>query len=93
MKRNLIRSSAFIRAAKKFVKKHPNLVQDLQETLKLLSEDAFASQLETHKLHGEFKGSWACSFGYGLRIMFKFVDHEGVEAILLETVGTHEEVY
>jgi len=93
MKRQLIRSSAFIRAAKKFVKKHSELVQDLQETLKLLSEDAYDSQLRTYKLYGEFKGSWACSIGYDLRIMFKFIDHEGVEAILLETVGTHEEVY
>jgi addiction module RelE/StbE family toxin len=93
MKRQLIRSSAFIRAAKKFVKKHPDLVQDLQATLELLAEDAYDSQLRTHKLYGEFKGSWACSLSYALRIMFKFVDHEGVEAILLETVGTHEEVY
>lgn len=93
MKRQLIRSSAFIRAAKRFVKKRADLVQELQETLKLLSEDAFDSQLRTHKLHGEFKSSWACSVGYDLRIMFKFVDHDGAEAILLETVGTHEEVY
>jgi len=93
MKRQLIRSSAFIRAAKKFVKKHPELAQDLQETLMSLSDDAFDSRLRTHKLGGEFKGSWACSFGYDLRIMFKFVNLEGAEAILLETVGTHEEVY
>jgi hypothetical protein len=28
-----------------------------------------------------------------LRIIFKFVEYEGGEAILLETVGTHDEVY
>jgi len=28
-----------------------------------------------------------------LRIVFKYVRHEGTEAILLETVGTHDEVY
>jgi len=49
--------------------------------------------LQTHKLTGKLKGSWACSASYDLRIVFKFVEHEGREAILLESVGTHEEVY
>jgi len=40
-----------------------------------------------------FEGSWASSAGYDLRIVFKFVQREGAEAILLETIGTHEEVY
>ena len=31
--------------------------------------------------------------GYDLRIMFKFVQHGGQEAILLQTIGTHGEVY
>ena len=38
-------------------------------------------------------GSLACSAGYDCRIVFSIVQHEGKEAILLETVGTHEEVY
>jgi mRNA-degrading endonuclease YafQ of YafQ-DinJ toxin-antitoxin module len=61
--------------------------------LEFLAEDAFYPQLRTHKLKGKLKGSWACSAGYNLRIVFKFVQHEGAEAILLETVGTHDEVY
>ncbi len=75
------------------VKKHPPLVEDIHATLVLLSEDAFHSQLRTHKLKGKLAGSWACSVGYDLRIVFSFVEHEGTEAILLETIGTHEEVY
>ena len=39
------------------------------------------------------EGFWACSAGYDLRIVFKFVECQGTEAILLLTVGTHEEVY
>jgi mRNA interferase YafQ len=38
-------------------------------------------------------GSWACSAGYDMRIVFEFVQYEGAEAILLQTVGTHDEVY
>jgi len=31
--------------------------------------------------------------GYDLRIIFRFVEYEKAEAVLLETIGTHEEVY
>lgn len=56
-------------------------------------EDAFHASLRTHKLKGKLEGSWACSAGYDLRIIFEFVEYEGAETILLETVGTHQEVY
>jgi len=75
------------------VKKHPNVVKDINSALELREEDAFHPKLRTHKLKGEFENSWACSAGYNVRIVFKFVEYEGKEAILLETIGTHEEVY
>lgn len=93
VKRILLRSSAFVRAAKRLVKKRPNVAEDLQATLELLSEDAFHPTLKTHKLKGDMEGSLACSVGYDLRILFEFVQCEGAEAILLQTVGTHDEVY
>jgi hypothetical protein len=37
----LLRSSAFIRNARKIVKKKPELAQNIQETLELLSLDPF----------------------------------------------------
>jgi mRNA interferase YafQ len=42
---------------------------------------------------GKFADRWACSAGYDLRIIFKFVQNEGSQAILLLNVGTHDEVY
>jgi mRNA-degrading endonuclease YafQ of YafQ-DinJ toxin-antitoxin module len=44
-------------------------------------------------LKGKLEDAWACSAGYDLRVVFKFVIYEGSEAVLLLTVGTHEEVY
>ena len=89
----LLRSNIFIRNARKVVKKQAFLVQNIQQTLALLSVDPFQPRLRTHKLKGELKESYACSAGYDLRIIFKFVDHENQQAILLESVGTHDEVY
>jgi mRNA-degrading endonuclease YafQ of YafQ-DinJ toxin-antitoxin module len=53
----------------------------------------FHPQPKTHKLKGKLARSWACSAGYDLRIVFRFVKHRGEEAILLEALGTHDEVY
>ena len=93
MRRRLLRSSAFVRVAKRRVRKDPRVAEDIRAALELLAEDAFHPQLRTHKLKGKLRGSWACSAGYDLRIVFKYVQHEGTGAILLETVGTHDEVY
>ena len=93
MRRLLLRSAAFVRAARRLVKKNPETGPILQTTLESLAEEAFDPALKTHKLKGELAGSWACSAGYDLRIVFEFVQHQGSEAILLQTVGTHDVVY
>ena len=93
MHRDLIRSAAFIRKLRRDLKRQPDATGEVEATLSLLSEDAFDPRLKTHKLTGDLEGVWACSAGYDLRILFEFVPHEGAEAILLLTSGTHDEVY
>ncbi|MBT8421027.1 MAG: type II toxin-antitoxin system YafQ family toxin [Gammaproteobacteria bacterium] len=93
MKRELVKSTAFARTAKRTLKKNPHLASDIQTTLALLSEDAFHPSLKSHKLRGNLDGSWACSVTHDLRIVFGFVDYFGREAILLEAIGSHDEVY
>lgn len=41
MKRDLLRSPAFVRAVWRLVKRNPGVVDDLRATLELLSEDTF----------------------------------------------------
>lgn len=89
----LLRSNVFIRNARKIVKKQHFLAQNIQDTLELLQLYPFHPKLRSHKLKGELKESYACSAGYDLRIIFKFVENENKQAILLESVGTHDEVY
>ena len=93
MKRLLLPSTAFIRTSRRFTRKHPQLAPELQLALELLAEDAFHPQLKTHKLKGKLASSWASSAGYDLRVIFQFVKHKGQDAILLEGVGSHDEVY
>ncbi len=93
--RKLIWGKSFVRAFKRYSRRHPDLIKDVEKTLRLLVEDPFAPPLETHKLKGKLSGSWACKVGYDFRIIFDFVKKEGVEEsdILLLEMGTHEEVY
>ncbi len=93
MKRTLLRSNSFVRSAKRLVRKNPGTSEDIRAALHLMAEDAFHPLLKTHKLKGKMEGSWACSAGYDLRIIFEFVQYEGSEAILLQALGTHQEVY
>jgi mRNA-degrading endonuclease YafQ of YafQ-DinJ toxin-antitoxin module len=82
MKRTLLHSSSFVRSARRLIRKHPDASEEIWAALHLLAKDAFHPLLKTHKLKGKLEGSWACSAGYDLRIIFEFVQHEGSEAIL-----------
>ena len=93
--RTLIWGKSFARALNRTVRKYPPLKQDIEETLRRLQENPFAPQLATHKLRGKLAGSWACSVGYDLRIVFDFVKsaNQPEDDILLLEIGTHDEVY
>ncbi len=89
----LHRTSTFVRVAKKLLRKKPHLVNDVAAALAQLEADPHHPFLKTHKLVGCLDGSFACSAGYDLRIIFSFVKYEDKEVILLETIGTHDDVY
>ena len=92
--RKLIWGKTFKRAFRRMIGKRPELREDLEATLTMLATDAFAPQLETHKLKGVLAGSWACSAGYDVRVVFQFVKGDGAQDdILLIELGTHDEVY
>jgi len=93
--RTLIWSNTFVRAFKRVVRREPRLREEIEKTLKLLVLDPFLPQLQTHKLKGKLSGSWACSVGYYLRIVFDFVKskRQNEEDIFLIEIGTHDEVY
>jgi hypothetical protein len=56
MRRVLLQSTAFVRAARRLVKKRPESASALQAALEALAEDAFAPALKTHKFEGGTRG-------------------------------------
>ncbi len=93
MRRLLLRSPAFARDLRAWLKSHPGTADALAAALEQLSVDAAHPSLRTHKLRGALADCWACSAGYDLRVVFEYVQHEKAEAILLLALGTHDEVY
>ena len=93
MKRELLPSAAFMRMSRRLSRKRSGDAEDLLAAMELMTENIFHPALRTHKLKGKLAASWACSAGYDLRIVFQLVSHNGQEAILLEAVGLHDEVY
>ena len=89
----LLFSPTFIRASKRLIKRNAHLGITVRATLKALETDLFNPNLRTHKLKGKFADYWSCSVTYDIRIIFKIVTSENEEAILLQTIGTHDEVY
>ena len=89
----LISSKTFVRDARRFLKRNAKFEESVKLTLKLMKEDVFNPKLKTHRLKGKLKNSYSSSVGYDLRIVFEFIEHDGEEAILLQTIGTHDEVY
>lgn len=93
MRRGLLRSPAFARDLKNWLKSHSAAGAAIEAALEQLSADAMHPSLRTHKLRGPLAGCWACSIGYDLRVVFEFIQHQGAEAILLLALGTHDQVY
>lgn len=83
-------STAFSRAYKKFIKNQPGKQQLFQEKLNLFIEDPTNPKLRTHKLKGILKDFLAFSIDYDLRVIFYFISDTEV---ILEDIGTHDEVY
>ncbi|MFM5890941.1 MAG: type II toxin-antitoxin system YafQ family toxin [Dolichospermum sp.] len=93
--RELVLTPKFKRAFRKFVKRDPQLETKIIQTLELMQENVFASQLSTHSLQGKLLGLKACSCGYDCRILFtlEIDENNREEVILLLDIGNHDEVY
>jgi len=82
---------AFIKAAKRFAKQHPELKQKTAIVLAALEQDPFQPSLKLHRLGGKLKGLHAVSITYSYRITLTLKISEHV--ITLLDIGNHDDVY
>lgn len=91
----IVWAPSFRRAYKQHTRKRPQLHEKIMSVLQLLIAGTANPSLNTHKLHGELDGLYACSVEYDLRIVFDIVENPKTKEkeVLLIDIGTHEEVY
>ncbi len=87
----IIYPESYIRRARRFLKKHPDLTRQYQKTLELLEINPFHPSLRLHPLKGRLAGLHAVSISVSYRITLEFIIQE--KEIILVHVGSHEEVY
>ena len=81
----------FLRRAKKFFKKHPDLKQAFEDLVEDLRHDPFQPHFEYHHLGGKLEGVQAVSLTRSYRVTLTIVLTE--KEIILLDIGTHDEVY
>ncbi len=81
----------FLRQARKFFKKHPDLKPRFKKLLESLQKDPFHPSLELHPLSGKLSFCYAAKLTYSYRVTLTLVIEER-EIILLD-IGGHDEVY
>lgn len=91
MKYTLIYTGSYNNKAKRFIKKHPELISQYEKTLKILENDPQHPSLRLHQLKGKFKDLHSISINISYRITLEFYFND--KEIVLVNVGHHDEVY
>jgi mRNA-degrading endonuclease YafQ of YafQ-DinJ toxin-antitoxin module len=88
---NIIFTESYNKRAKKFLKKHPELIPQYSKTLKLLETNPFHPSLRLHRLKGKLSELYSVSINISYRIsIFFMVDNDFIVPV---DIGSHDEVY
>ena len=87
----IVYPESYIRRARKFLAKNPDLTRQYQKTLELLEINPFHPSLRLHPLKGRLEGLHSVSINIAYRITLELLI-KGKEIILVN-VGKHEKVY
>jgi mRNA-degrading endonuclease YafQ of YafQ-DinJ toxin-antitoxin module len=87
----IITTRHFMRSARKFLQKHPDLRDRFARLIDDLKDDPFQPHLKLHALGGKLEGIFAAriTHTYRLTLSLKVTEKE----IILLDVGSHDAVY
>ncbi|AFZ45990.1 plasmid stabilization system [Cyanobacterium stanieri PCC 7202] len=91
MNYSLIYTKSYNNKAKKFIKKHPDLIKQYEKTLKLLELNPHHPSLRLHQLKGKLQDLHSVSINISYRICLHLLIRE--KEIILVDIGSHNEVY
>ena len=87
----LVFTESYLKRAKKFAKRHPELRNLYQKTLQLLEQNPFHPSLRLHPLTGNLNELHSISINLSYRITIDLLIDD--ETIIFINVGSHDEIY
>lgn len=87
----ILYTDSYLKRARKFIKKHPELVSQYEKTLKLLEINPNHPSLRLHKLYGKLSELYSVSINISYRISIIFLIKD--DKIIPIDLGSHDEVY
>ena len=87
----IVFTESYIKRAKKFARKHPELLTQYRKTLQLLELNPGHPSLRLHKPEGKLSDYYSVSINVTYRITIDFYIRE--KKIIPINVGKHEDVY
>ncbi|HJV36908.1 plasmid stabilization protein [Geomonas sp.] len=87
----LVFTDQYMKRARRFLKKHPDLESSYLKTLRLLQANPFHPSLRLHRLSGRLDGLYSVSITLSYRITMEFLVKD--DQIVPVDVGDHDTVY
>ncbi|MDQ1340109.1 MAG: toxin HigB [Campylobacterota bacterium] len=91
MNYKIIRTDEYFKKLKKFIKKHPDVLDRYIKTIELLEVDPFHPSLRLHKLEGKLRVYHSVSINMKYRVVIDFIIKD--KEIIPIDIGAHDEVY
>ncbi|MEK7773172.1 MAG: plasmid stabilization protein [Deltaproteobacteria bacterium] len=87
----VVAPAQFLRQARKFFRKHPDLKPRFKKLLEALQDEPFRPSPGLHPLSGKLSSCYAASLTYRCRVTLTLLIEE--KEIVLLDIGSHDEVY
>jgi mRNA-degrading endonuclease YafQ of YafQ-DinJ toxin-antitoxin module len=87
----ILYTQSYIRRARKFAKRHPEMLSQYGKTLRLLEANPAHPSLRLHKLSGTLEGLYRVSINKSFRISLEFLVQE--DTIIPVDIGANDEIY
>ena len=87
----ILYTDSYLKRARKFIKKHPDLISQYKKTLKILEINPYHPSLRLHKLHGKLSELYSVSINISYRISIIFLIKD--DKVIPIDLGSLDEVY
>jgi mRNA-degrading endonuclease RelE of RelBE toxin-antitoxin system len=87
----IIYTETYIKRAKKFIKKHPEIISQYQKTLELIEINISHPSLHLHKLKGRLSDLYSVSINISYRICIDFIINQNT--VIPIDIGKHDDIY